>query len=80
MFVKLLVVLVVLIFLDGPRSSPRAASVELTRMLGTYRAQGKHSFQIFTFALRTGGNVALTDKLLEGFFAFSTGVFVNRHT
>jgi len=79
MVVNLLVVLVVLVFLDCLRPGARATQIDLTRMLRAYGTQRKHPLQIFTLALRTGGNVTLTHKLLEGLFAFSTGVFVNRH-
>ena len=77
--VELLVVLVLLVVVDRFCFRASAAYVELARMFGTHGAQRQHPFELLAAALRTRRNVAFTHQLFEGFLAFSTGVFVNRH-
>jgi len=77
---KLLVILVLFVAVCRLGLSASALHVELSSVFRTDRAQGKQPFEVFSTALRTGGDIALTDQLFERMSTFSTGVFVNRHS
>lgn len=78
--VKLLVVLVFPIAMRrlGLRTCP--LHVELSCVFRADRAKGKQALQVFTTALRTGGDVAFPDQLLERMSTIPTGIFIDRHS